>query len=109
MNKLNEDLSVISSIPVMNLKKINAQTIGIISHYLLETLQNKDEICDVDIGIGILKMKVDGKSISYKFIPSPKLETSLIKTVITKEDSLEPMIEEALVRRITNHYKDLFQ
>lgn len=44
----------------------------------------------------------------FRFIPSKDLEKSVTNTVITEKNELIVELEESLVNKITNLYKDFF-
>ena len=51
---------------------------------------------------------LSGYSVQYRFIPSKKLEDGIKDTIINKENPLVNNVEEALVKRVVNAYKDFF-
>ena len=71
----------------------------------------KDDNSDyysVDIGIGELDIYVGEEEVSYRFIPSDNLSKSIIETVTEGKNPLTKNIEEAVVKKIINAYKDFF-
>ena len=108
MSNLLEDLSVITRVCKYNFDELASKSVAIISHSVEESLRNKENITEVDIGIGTLLIKNEEETLLYKFIPSKKLEESVKTTVTSRKSPLAVMIDETLGRRITNTYKDLF-
>ena len=49
-----------------------------ISDYILESKLNDEDVTDINIGIGELKLVVVDDSLTYQFIPSKKLETMIV-------------------------------
>lgn len=102
-----EDLSKITTIPKNSLAKLSNVSQEIIASNVCETiLDSKDSITEIDIGIGLLYISVRD-SIEYKFIPSVKFEALLRDVALTKRDPLITDVEENIVKKITNTYKDL--
>ena len=101
------DISLLTSVPYKTLKNLCDKSNECICHSVLETLQESIRETTVDIGIGQLTVVVDSDEIYYKFKPAPKLEEMLINTVTTNSDPLVTQIEQKLVNRILNTYKDL--
>lgn len=102
------DLSTITTIPYNTLQKLSNELSWIICDSVEESCMNKQEYASIDIGIGQLDIAVIDDSIQYRFIPSQKLEQSVIDTVEEKKNPLVSNIEETVVKRIMNAYKDLF-
>lgn len=62
----------------------------------------------IDIEIGTIGIDFSsGDSVRYKFIPSKELEKDIATTLISKENPLTLRVEQSLVSKITNTYKDL--
>jgi len=62
----------------------------------------------IDLGYGTLSINFDNKEIKYKFVPSKELDKSVANTVVTENNELINEIENSLVEKITNLYKDFF-
>ena len=80
----------------------------IISHSVAESIKNKDEYSEIDIGIGVLYIKQEDSGVVYKFVPSNKLQSIVSDTIKDGESRLVGAIDESLGRHISNTYKDLF-
>lgn len=78
-----------------------------ICDYILEAVENDEDIITINIGIGILSINISDDEISYKFVPNKKLEKKLLKTIETEESPLVTQIEKKLNQRILNTYKEL--
>lgn len=78
-----------------------------ICDYILEAIENDEDIITINIGIGILSINISDDEISYKFVPNKKLEKKLLKTIETEESPLVEQVEKKLNQRILNTYKEL--
>lgn len=108
MQKLCDDLSVLTCIESKDINKLVTMSNSIISHYIEEAIRNKDMTLVIDIGLGTLSISnIEGK-IHYKFIPSETFESTVSDTYNTGKSRLKLNIEKALGSRLTNTYKDLF-
>ena len=101
------DLSLLTSIPYKTLKNLCEKGNECICHSLLESINEDDIKTVIDVGIGQLLVMIDNDEIHYQFKPSNKLEDMLIDTISNKNDPLITDIEQSLVSRILNTYKDL--
>ena len=107
MESLVNDLATITTIPVNSLQKLKEKEIYLICNSVEESTLKGNEITEINIGIGILTISVEGGFVSYKFTPSSKLEKNLISTIVTKKNPLTNILEEALANRIVKTYKDM--
>lgn len=108
MTDLLKDLSVLTGVSQTNLTFLVTHTNNAISHTVLESILQSNEITEIDIGIGILKILHTDNEIKYKFIPSDTLNSKVISTVKNKESPVAKRVGEKLGKRINNAYKDLF-
>lgn len=101
------DLSKLTTIPKNSLAKLSNVAQKVIANDVYSTMiKSRDDVSEVNLGFGVLYIGIkDG--IQYKFVPSPEFETSLKEVVNNKIDPLKIEIEETLVSRILNAYKDL--
>lgn len=106
---MNEELSTLTTIPKTTFDRIDKKRRDIIGHAVFENMLQGQMTTKADIGIGTLYIGVEeDDSILYKFVPSPKLESTLIETIKTKKSPLITDVEEVISERIMNAYKDLF-
>ena len=101
------DISLLTSVPYKTLKNLCDKGNECICHSVLENVNECNAETIIDISIGQLIIVVDNGEIHYKFKPSPKLENMLVNTLNNNEDPLVTDIEQNLVSRILNTYKDL--
>lgn len=76
-----KDISDLTGVYKYQLDKLVDKTEEEICQCVLESIQNKDEVCSLDLGYGNLIIDVDEDGIVYKFIPSESLEKMLVSTV----------------------------
>ncbi|MBO5712262.1 MAG: hypothetical protein J6R47_05425 [Acholeplasmatales bacterium] len=109
MNKIDllDDLCAITGVSKLSLQNLCERANLCISHSVLECLQNKDPQCEIDLGIGLLYIKLESDNIKYKFIPSKNLEDIVTFAIIQKESPLTLKIDKALGERIENAYRSL--
>lgn len=103
-----KDISTITTIPYFSLQNLFNTLTDIISYDVQESLLDKQNICEVDIGIGTLNILVTTDEVKYKFIPAKSLSESVIYAIEHKDSPLVIKAEQSLSRKITNTYKDLF-
>ena len=103
-----KDLAILTSLPVISLQKISNKIEDIISHDVQESYYEQEDICSLDIGIGTINILIGSNDLSYKFIPSARLEKSIVNAINSEQDILVDDLESALTEKIINTYKDLF-
>lgn len=107
MNNIIQDLSLTTTIKKSVLDKLVENTCLLIAHSVAETAVLREDICELDIGIGTLMLLRDEDCIKYKFIPSPKLEMDVVKAYKTKQSPMIRSVDDSLKRRVENIYKEL--
>lgn len=108
MNNLIKDLSVLTTIPELNLQKLCNLSTECISHSVVESVKENNPICEIDVGIGVILINiVPNEELMFKFIPSKKLQNSILETIESKESSLTLDVEDALKDKILYAYKNL--
>lgn len=103
-----KEVSILTTVPEKSIRDLADKAIYSINEAVVEALLAKTEVVELDIEIGILYLQVTEDEIRYKFTPSDKLEESLVTTVTHGQNLLEDTLTSALVKKITNTYKDLF-
>ena len=79
-----------------------------ISDYILEAKLKDEDVISIDIGIGTLNILVTSREVQYDFVPSNKLEKTIVETYQTEQSVLKEAVSEALVSRMLTTYKELF-
>lgn len=108
MQKVISDLSLCTGIDIKYLNKLVQNLELVISNNVFNEFKNEKHIVELDIGIGILYIKINEDCINYKFIPSKKLETTIISEI--KDPNKSPIIvnaEKQLKNKIENLYMEL--
>lgn len=103
-----KDIAAITTIPPFSLQNLFNTLGDIISYDVQESLLDKQNICEIDIGIGTLNILVTEDEVKYKFIPSRNLSASVIYAIEHKDAPLIVKAEQSLSKKILNTYKDLF-
>lgn len=107
MNNFTEDLSTLTGIKQNTIKNLITNSKDIIGHCILESVLNREPVCNVDIGIGKLYINIVDTDLTMKFIP----DNSLIKTIKTTIDKQQSPITNKLVsnieKQINHTYKEL--
>ena len=102
-----KDTSNITTISEKTLHKLLTKAIYCMTDATVDTLLAENDIVDLDIGIGILSIKLEKDTLLYKFTPSSELESAIKESVLNERNLLEDAFDSALVERVTNTYKDL--
>ena len=106
-NKLVNDISSITGIQQFTLEHLVDKCNLCICHDVFESVYCRNDTCEIDIGIGILYIKLEDDMIKYKFIPSKKLEESVRTTVSTGVSPLIETVEDTLKSKVENAYNRL--
>ena len=109
MNKvdLNQDLSIITNVAKLALDNLSDKATECIAHAAAEMIICKETQCEIDIGIGLLYIKVEESNIKYKFIPHKELEELIASSIINKSSPITVKADKALGERIQNAYRCL--
>ena len=108
MQNILDDLSTLSTIPYTALEQLKDKVEDIIAYGVFESTKNLEECAHIDIGIGILVVKIEENKVYYKFRPSKTLESRIKSSVNKGVPTLIGRIEDSLSNKITKTYKDLF-
>lgn len=107
MNKLAEEIETITTIPTSALNKLADRAIYCICEDINEDKINQNNITEIDINIGIITITRTEDSVKYKFTPSAKLNDDVVATITKGKNPLVKAVEDSLVDKITNVYKNL--
>lgn len=103
-----KETSILTTVAERNIKKVVEKQIFAINEAVVEaTLENKNTV-RLDIGLGELILKITDEEVIYRFEPSSQLEESLKNSILNQQNLLEDALDDALVARLTNIYKELF-
>lgn len=103
-----EDLSSLTTINESVFTKLINKVEWCISDCVEKSILNGDSLANIDLDIGNLLISFDNNQIKYKFIPSQKLEKAITNTVVNERNDLVLNIEESLVSKLVNTYKNFF-
>ena len=96
MHKLIDDLSALTTIPVINLSKLVDKATWCICDCVEESKLADEKVVNIDL---------DKESIQYRFVPSKKLETAIKDTIVSGKNPLVAQAEATLAQRIIDVYK----
>ena len=105
MHKLIDDLSALTTIPVINLSKLAEKATWCICDCVEESRLADEKVVSVDLDLGTLSICLDGDNIQYRFVPSKKLEAAIKETVVNNKNPLVAQAEATLAQRIIDVYK----
>lgn len=106
MYNLNEDLSALTTIPTSALNKLSDRSVLCICNCVEESILKGENLIEVNIGVGTLQILLEGGNLKYRFLPSKTLDNNIKNTVVDKKNPLTAAVEESLVRKILNTYKN---
>jgi hypothetical protein len=107
MNKIVDELETVTTIPSQALNKLIERTIYCICEDIDEAKLVDNISVDFDIGIGTLTISKINDSLKYRFVPSAKLNDNIAATIVDNKNPMTAAVEESLVNKITNVYKNL--
>lgn len=105
--KLSEDLSTLTTISSQTFDKLAEKVDYCICDNVEELILSGDELLKMDIGIGNIYISVKNGELKYHFEPSAKLNVDVLETIKNKKNILTKVVENTLIERLTNTYKDL--
>ena len=105
---LKKDLSVLTTINELSLSRIQNKVNWCICDIVEKTVYNHENVAEIDLGFGTLVINITENEVKYKFIPSKSLEKNIVSTVVDEKNPLTFVLEDNLVNKITNIYKDLW-
>ena len=108
MTKLINDLATVTGLSKLSLEDLSDKSQACICHAIKESLVAQNPITEVDVGIGVLYIKIDNDEVKYKFILSKKFDNNVSFTVMNKESPLIIDLDKSLKLRIEKAYKGLF-
>lgn len=102
---LNQNLSVISTVPKDMLDKLTNLSIACICDEALNQL-DKDQLT-LDLSFGTLIVNISENTLRYRFIPSNKLDQNLQQALLEGVNPLVNLLENSLTNKFTGLYKEL--
>lgn len=107
MNKILNDIADLTSLPKTLSKDIVPIMESAIAHRVLESTLTGESLTTVDLGIGMLYIKIEGTAVKYRFVPTKKMEEEVAKVLVTKTSPVERKLEQSLLNKLESAYKGL--
>lgn len=107
MTNLIEDVSALTNVSETTLEKLISVCRYCIGHSVHEHICMQKSITEIDLGFGVLNLKIDDCEILYKFIPSKDLEDVLVQTITKHTSPIITKLENNLQDKIDHTYKEL--
>lgn len=106
MNLL-QDLNVLTNIPEKSLSKLVNVSINSICTGAWEALNSEEDVLSVDIGLGILYIKLVDEDFKYHFVPSDTFSKELKNSKTSQISPLSPRLLGSLKTKFLEVYKDI--
>ena len=107
MRNLYNDLATVTNSNKDVFNKLVKNSNFLICNYLEDTTLNNENLCTIDIGIGVLKIVIEEDTVRYSFIPSKELETEIINTLENNQSDLTSVISSKLTSQLNKLYDNL--
>ena len=107
MRNLYNDLATVTNSNKDVFNKLVKNSNFLICNYLEDTTLNNENLCTIDIGIGVLKIVIEEDTVRYSFIPSKELETEIINTWENNQSYLTSVISSKLTSQLNKLYDNL--
>lgn len=107
MRNLYNDLATVTNSNKDVFNKLVKNSNFLICNYLEDTTLNNENLCTIDIGIGVLKIVIEEDTVRYSFIPSKELETEIINTLENNQSYLTSVISSKLTSQLNKLYDNL--
>lgn len=99
MTKLSKDLSTLTSISEDVFTRLCTKSNYCIAEAVHESQLNCDVLTSIDIGIGILDIKLDVNEFKYRFTPSKELKLYLNRVKNNSTSQLSTEIDKVLINK----------
>ena len=107
MNKLIDDISLLSGIPATTCSKLKDLVVDIICHNIAEAIAEGKNSCSIDIILGSINLYWDNEIIRYKFIPYTSFEDKISEVLKTSSSPILKTLNLNIDTCISNIYKEL--
>ena len=84
MYNLINDISILTTIPATTLNKLIDKTHYLICNDLIESINKKEDLVEIDVGIGTLQLKLIDNDVKYRFIPNRKSNGCICRESFSK-------------------------
>lgn len=103
------DVATLTALPQKTLEKLSRKAVYSICDAIYEyKLSEEDEILDLDIGIGILKVKITGNDIKYRFKPDDMF-AKYIRKMFENIDNYEPFCSKIAIEDLTKKFDQIYK
>lgn len=103
---IKQDLSILTTVNEQTFNKLFEKVVWCISDTVEKTILAKEQTAEIDLSFGTLFVNISNNEIKYKFIPSKKLEEVVSDTVLNERNLLTLTIEDSLIHKLQNTYKN---
>ena len=107
MINIKEDLATLTTIEKSVFSKIESKIEWCICDAIEKAILNGEDEVSVNLGFGVLLIKLSNNELKYRFKPSQKFEKAIVNTVINEQNDLVFNLENSLVSKLNNIYKSL--
>lgn len=107
IRNLKNDLCALTGVSVESTDKVLTLCEDILCHCVIEDIKSKEQLTQIDIGIGTLYIRRDGDLIKYKFIPSEGFDNKVATAYRTGESPLIAKAAKSLRLKFDRAYKEL--
>jgi hypothetical protein len=104
---LKNDLCAITGVSDDSANKVVRLCEDILCHCVFESITDKEQLTQVDIGIGELYIRRDGDLIKYKFIPNDEFDNKVRNTYKNGASPLIIKANKSLKLKFDRAYKEL--
>lgn len=104
---LKTDLSKITNIPEPLLDKLINKIRAIICDDVLEASLEKNNIIEIDVGIGTLTICIDDNNLRYRFTPSSIFNDNITATIVDLKSPVKEGTSITLASKVQEMYEEL--
>lgn len=102
-----KDISTLTTIPEQVLEKLVDIAIMCINDAYVESLASGDTEANMRIGLGDLRLRMDGNTVKLRLTPSAKLQESIANSTRNRESAVDVAVSASLRDKLINTYKEL--
>lgn len=103
------DVATLTALPQKTLEKLSRKAIYSMCDAIYEhKLSGSDDVLDLDIGIGVLKVKIIGNDIKYRFKPTD-IFAKYIRKMLENIDSYEPFSSKIAIEDLTKKFDQIYK
>lgn len=103
-----EKLSVLTTVPLVNLEKLNDVIDSVHSDDVVTQILEGKEYYELGTMEGTIYIRVENDIVKYKFIPNEKFDEIVKSSILNKRSKLIDTSLDRLKRSLVSTYKDIF-